>query len=108
MGITDFEKYKKLDVRSVSGTPTISKAVPLKITSGDDSTTGTGEIVLDWTNIASEADIGIYDENDNLLDYYFESFDTTSGSEAAIIWVYRAWDQDGTTQLQIAYGDGPS
>src|SRR6056297_3018965 len=106
MAITDFLRKKAIDVASVSGTPTISRTVCLKITSGDDSTTGTGEIVLDWTDIASEADIGVYDENDNLLDYYFESFDATA--ETAVIWVYRDWVQDGSTQLQVAYGDGPS
>ena len=39
MAISDFDKFKKLDVASVSGTPTISHAVPIKITSGDDSST---------------------------------------------------------------------
>ena len=106
MAIGDFNKKKQLDVESVTGTPTISRTVCLKITSGDDSTTGTGDIVLDWTNIASKSDIGVYDENDNLLNYYFESFDATA--KTAVIWVYRAWDRDGTTQLQVAYGDGPS
>lgn len=106
MAITDFEKIKEISVVSVSGTPTISRAVPLKITSGDDSTAGTGEIVLDWTNISTQADIGIYDENDNLLNYYFESFDATA--KTAVIWVYRSWVQDGTVQLKVAYGNGPS
>ena len=51
MPITDFNKLKKLDVADVSGQPTISRTVCLKITSGDDSTTGTGEIVLDWKTV---------------------------------------------------------
>ncbi|MFW6001922.1 MAG: DUF2341 domain-containing protein [archaeon] len=106
MAITDFNRKKKLDVEDVTDQPTISRAVPLKITSGDDSTTGTGEIVLDWSNISSESDIGIYDENDNLLDYYFESFDDTV--EEAVVWVFRDWVQDGSTQLQVTYGNGPS
>ena len=106
MSIIDFNRKKALDVANVSGTPTISRTMCLKITSGDDSTTGTGEIVLDWTNITSKADIGVYDENDNLLDYYFESFDATA--ETAVIHVYRDWVRDGSTQAQIAYGDGPS
>lgn len=106
MSISDFNKIKKLDVVGVSGAPTISRALCLKITSGDDSTTGTGEIVLDWANIASKADIAIYDEKNKLLGYYFESFDETD--EKAVIWVFRDWVQDGSTQLQIAYGDGPS
>ncbi|MFP3910385.1 MAG: DUF2341 domain-containing protein, partial [Archaeoglobaceae archaeon] len=106
MAIFDFLRKKKIDVTSVSGTPTISRTMCLKIAGSDDSTTGTGEIVLDWSNISSKADIGVYDENVNLLDYYFESFDETE--EKAVIWVFRDWVQDGSTQLQIAYGDGPS
>jgi hypothetical protein len=72
--LEDYDKVKSLSVASVSGTPTISRAVCLKIKSGDDSTTGTGDIILDWTNISSEADIAFFDENNNLLDYYIESF----------------------------------
>lgn len=106
MAIADFNKVKKLDVESETDEPTISHAVPIKITSGDDSTTGTGEIVLDWTNISSESDIAVYDENDNLLDYWIESFDASD--ETATIHVYRDWVQDGSTQCQVAYGDGPS
>ena len=106
MAISDFRKAKKLKVTEVSGTPTISRTACLKITSGDDTTTGTGEIVLNWSNISSKADIGIYDESDNLLDYYFESFDATN--ETAVIWVYRSWVRDGTVQAKIAYGDGPN
>ena len=104
--ITDFNKTKSIKVATVGGTPTISKTQCLKITSGDDSTTGTGEIVLDWTNISSKSDIAVYDENDTLLDYYFESFDDTE--ETAVIWVYRAWEQDDTVQVKIAYGNGDS
>ena len=103
---SDFNKTKQLDVTSVSGNPTISRTQTLKIVSGDDSTTGTGDIVLDWTNIADESDIAIYDESGNLLDYYIESFDATN--ETATIWVYRDWVRDGSTQAQVAYGDGPS
>ncbi len=101
-----FNKKKQIDVANVTDTPTISKTQPFIITSGDDSTTGTGDIVLDWTNISSKADIAVYDENGNLLDYYFESFDATA--ETAIIWVYRDWVRNGSTQAQIAYGNGPS
>ena len=106
MTITNFRKAKNLKVTEVSGQPTISRTVCLKITSGDDMTTGTGEIVLDWSNIADKSDIGIYDENNNLLDYYFESFDAIA--ETAVIWVYRDWVRDGTVQARIAYGNGPS
>lgn len=106
MALNDFDKYKKLDVVSVSGTPTISHAVPIKLMSGDDSSTGTGEIVLDWTNISSESDLAVYDENDNLLDYWIESFDATG--ETAVVHVYRDWVQDGSTQCKVAYGSGPS
>jgi len=106
MAITDFNIYKPIEVTSATDTPTISRALCFKITGGDESTTGTGEIVLDWSNISSQADIGVYDENGNLLDYYFESFDATN--ETAVIWVYRDWVRDGTVQAKIAYGNGPS
>ena len=106
MSIYDFEKSKLIEVTSASGEPTISRALCFKITGGDDSTTGTGEVVLDWSNISSQADIGVYDENDNLLDYYFESFDATN--ETAVIWVYKDWVRDGSVQAKIAYGNGPS
>ena len=106
MSLTDFNKYKSLKVTDVSGQPTISRTACLKITSGDDTTTGTGEIVLDWSNISDKSDIGVYDENNNLLDYHFESFDSTN--ETAVIWVYRSWVRDGTVQAKIAYGNGPS
>jgi len=106
MAISDYNKIKDINVASASGAPTISKTQCLKISSGDDSTTGVGEIILDWTNISSKADIAIYDENNNLLDYYFESFDDTE--ETAVIWVYRDWVQDDTKQLRIVYGNGDS
>ncbi len=106
MAITDFDIYKPIEVTSASGEPTISRALCFKITSGDPSTTGTGEVVLDWSNISSQADIGVYDENNNLLDYYFESFDATA--KTAVIWVYRDWMRDGSVQAKIAYGSGPS
>ena len=103
--ISDFNKKKPISVTSTTGAPTISRAQPFKITGGVENTTGTGNIVLDWSNISSRSDIAVYDENDNLLDYYFEGFDATN--ETAVIWVYRDWVRDGSTQAQIAYGNGP-
>lgn len=101
-----YNKGKPLDVVSVSGSPTIDSALPIKITSGDDSTTGTSKIVLDWSDISSKSDIAVYDENGNLLDYWVENFDASA--ETAVVHVYRDWVRDGSTQAQIAYGDGPS
>lgn len=106
MSISNFDKVKELDITSVTGIPIISRVVPIKITSGDDSTTGTGEIVLDWTNISSKADIAVYDENDNLLDYHISNFNTTT--EEAVIYIYKIWVRDGSIQAQIAYGNGPN
>lgn len=102
----DWNRVKPIEVTSTSNTPTISRAQPLKITSGDDSTTGTGEIVIDWSNISSKSDIVVLDENGNILDYYFEKFDTSN--QVAVIWVYRDWIRDGTVQVQVAYGNGPT
>ena len=104
--ITEFNKKKKLNVTSAPGSPTIHHTMPIKITSGDDRNTGTGEIVLNWSNISTEKDIAIYNEKGKLLDYFIESFNETE--ESAVIHVYQVWKRDGSTQAQIAYGDGPN
>jgi len=100
--ILNFNRKKKVDVDSVSGSPTVSKAQPIIISGGDDSTTGNGDVVIDFSNITDERDISVFDENGNLLDYEVQSFDTTN--ETAVLWVYNDWVRDGTTQAQIAYG----
>ena len=71
-----------------------------------DSTSGTGDIVLDWTNISAKSDIAVYDQNGNLLGYEIESFDATA--ETAVLWVYGSWIRDDTVQAQVVYGDGPA
>lgn len=68
----------------------------------DDSKTGNGDIVIDFTNISDAQDIAVYDQNGNLLDYEIEDLDTTS--ETATLWCYNSWVRDGSTQAQIAYG----
>lgn len=103
MPIGDYKKNKPLDVQSVSGTPTVSKAQPLILVDGDDSTTGTGDIVIDFANISDAQDIAVYDQNDNLLDYEIEELDTNNNT--AVLWAYHSWVRDGTTQAKIAYGD---
>lgn len=105
MAIGDYDKTKSLVVESVSGTPTVDKAQPIYLTSGDDSQTGNGEIVLDWSGISGPEDIAVFDQNDNLLDYEIEELDTTN--ETGVIWVYNSWVRDGTVQAKIAYGNGP-
>jgi hypothetical protein len=106
LSISDFNKTKKLEVASVSGTPTVDKAQPIYLTSGDDSTTGTGEVVLDWTNINGPSDIALYDQDGNLL--YYEIEELNVSNKTGLIWVYNSWVRDGTVQAQIAYGDGPT
>lgn len=71
-----------------------------------DNVEGTGDVVIDWTNISSESDIAVYDSNNDVLPYEVESFDSTS--ESAVIWVYGSWARDDTVQAQLAYGNGPS
>jgi len=68
-----------------------------------DSKTGTGDIIVDFTNIAGPEDIAVYDENGNLLDYEVESLDTSA--ETGVIWAYDFWVRDDSVQAQIAYGD---
>jgi len=71
-----------------------------------DSKTGTGDIIVDFTNIAGPEDIAVYDENGNLLDYEVESLDTSA--ETGVIWAYDSWVRDDTVQAQVAYGDNSS
>jgi len=66
----------------------------------------TGDIILDWTNISSESDIAVYDQDGNLLGYEIESFDATA--EEAVLWVYGDWVRDDSVQAQVVYGDGPA
>jgi hypothetical protein len=106
LAVSDYNRTKKLDVDSVSGTPTVAKATPIIIGSGDDSTTGNGDIIIDWTNVSSESDLAVYDQNGNLLPYEIEEFDSTA--ETATLWVYDSWVRDGSTQAQVVYGDGPA
>jgi len=104
MPITDYNKKKPLEISSTndSGT-TQDKAQPILVTGGDDSTTGTGDIAVDFTNISDAQDIAVYDENGNLLDYEIESLDTAA--ETGVIWAYNSWTRDDSVQAQIAYGD---
>ena len=104
MVLTDYNRKKKIEVttQNDSGT-TQKKAQPILLVGGDDQTTGTGDIVIDFTNIAGPEDIAIYDQNGNLLDYEIESLDTTA--ETATIWAYNSWVRDDSVQAQIAYGN---
>jgi len=103
MPLTDYNKRKKLSVDSVSGTPTVDKAQPILVSGGDDSSTGNGDIVIDFTNVSDAQDLAVYDQNGNLLDYEIENLDTAN--ETAVLWAYNSWVRDGTTQAQLAYGD---
>jgi len=100
--VQDFNKQKLLDVDDTGG-QTVDKAQRVLLVGGDDSTTGNGDIIIDFTNISDAQDIAIYDQNDNLLDYEIEELDTTA--ETAVIHCYNSWIRDGTTQAKVAYGD---
>ena len=102
--MSDYNKEKILGVQSVSGTPTVSRALPVKIVSGDDGSTGTGKIVLDWANISSKKDVRVLTENGQSVDYWFESFDASN--ETAVVHVYRDYLRDGSAQLKVVYGGG--
>jgi hypothetical protein len=104
MAIGDYDKVKEIEITSVSGTPTVSFAMPIVLVDGSETTSGGGNIVIDWDNINGKEDICLYDENDVLLDYCYESFST--GSKKAVIWVYNSWTRNGTVQLKVAYGNG--
>lgn len=107
MAFTDYNRAKPLEVSSTNDSgASIGKAQPVVISGGDDSTTGSGDVVIDWSNISSESDIAVYDQNNNLLPYEIESFNTTS--EEAVLWVYNSWIRDDSVQAQVVYGDGPA
>jgi len=99
---SDYDKTKTADVSTASGNPTVSKAQPVLVSDGDDSTTGTGDAIIDFAGVSDAQDIAVYDTNDNLLNYEIESLDTTSGT--GVLWVYNSWVRDGTTQIKLAYG----
>ena len=106
VAVEDYDKTKALEVTSASGTPTISRALAIKLVGGDDSATGTGEVAIDWSGISGPEDVAVFDEGGNLLDYHIEAFDASN--QRATIWTYRDWVRDGTVQAQIAYGNGSS
>lgn len=74
--------------------------------SASEKNKGPGDIVIDWTNVSSESDLAVYDQNDNLLPYEVESFDATS--ETAVLWLYDSWVRDGSSQAKVVYGGGPA
>lgn len=77
----------------------------VKIVSGSNSTTGTGDIEIDDSNVSSKNDIAITDSNDNTLDYYWEDFDTANGEYLA--WVkISTLTRDDTVGLKVFFGNG--
>lgn len=110
MAVSDYDGYKGVEPTDDGGsTPSISNAFPyyVKMVSGSNSTTGTGNIEIDDSNVDGPEDIAIYDANENKLDYYWVTFDTTNG-------VYEAWfrfsglNRNNTEQIRIYYGNGVS
>jgi hypothetical protein len=71
-----------------------------------ESKSNTGSVVVDWSNISSESNIAIYDQDGNLLPYEIESFDATA--ETATLWCYNSWTRDDSAQAQVVYGNGPA
>lgn len=108
MAISDFNSVKEIKTKDVSGSPSQDLARPIHIVGGDESTTTTGAIEIDFTNIAGKSDISFFDMNGNLLDYHFDYFDiSTSGSEEIWAFIHHNWTLDGTSHVQLAYGNGP-
>jgi len=104
MPVSDYNKEKPLEVNNNNDSgSTIGKAQPILLTDGDDSTTGTGDVVIDFSNISGAEDIAVYDQNDNLLDYEIENLDTNNNT--AVLWAYNDWTRDSTVQAKVAYGN---
>lgn len=106
MAASDFNNRKPLEVTATSGNPTLSLVQAVKIGGTDETKSGTGWIAIDWSNVADKSDVALYDENDNLLDYTWETFDPANNK--AIAWVYGSFTRDDTVQVQVAYGNGPA
>lgn len=98
-----YDKYKPVNVTTASGTPSIPKAQPVNWTCGDDSTTGTGQIVLDCSSVDGVEDIDFTNTTDHRLPYEIEHF---NGSTGGVAWVWNNWTRDGSEQLRIHYGNG--
>mgnify|MGYP002762143678 CR=1 FL=1 len=96
------------EVERIAGTQNSNGGTAIQCETYDLSAakTGTGDIVIDFTNISDAQDIAVYDENGNLLDYEIEDLDTTA--ETAVLWCYNSWTRDDTVQAQIAYGSNSS
>lgn len=101
----DTSTVKELSVTDDGGF-TFTRAIKLWIRDGDESKTGTDWIELDFSEISDDEDLGVYDENDNEVDHYFEKFDTDDDKEI-FMWVHKEWVRDGSVQLKLKYGNGP-
>lgn len=83
--------------------------------SAEDTINAGGLIGIDDTNVAGPSDIAAYDNNDNLIPYEIENEeDVTSSGLSDIVWIWAFpsvagnWVRDGSEQIRLAYGDGPS
>lgn len=91
-----------------------SGGTAIKVETLGEDKTGTGNIVVDDSNISSQSDIAFYDQNGNLLPYELENGDTaitSSGISGTLVgWVYNpeGWTRDDSVQAQVVYGDGPT
>lgn len=71
----------------------------------------TGSIVIDPSGVSSVTDIGLFDQNDNVLNFEVENpgaIGDGSLSEPLNIWGYNSWIRDDSVQAQFTYANGPT
>lgn len=109
MASSDYNKYKNIEVTDDGGSnPTISpsRVYALRIVSGSNSTTGTGDIEIDDSNVDGKEDIAIYNSDGSSVEtYYWERFDTTNGVYLAHV-VTSSLTRDNTVRFRTYFGSG--
>ena len=87
----------------------INKVQPVILTCGDDSTNGTGEIVIDCSRVDGREAVDFSNSTGHRKSFEWESFNltnSTTGYHEAVAWIHGDWLRDNTTQLKVHYGDG--
>lgn len=107
MPISDYTSYEDISTVSKSDSPSIDKAVLIRLEDGDKEE-GDGVVTIPFDSVSSVEDIAFYDEDENLLDYDVVNPEDIDGSDTSTgidCYVYRTWTFDGSVHAKVAYGD---
>lgn len=106
--LSDMNIKKKLNITTDAWSTTGMSDFPalIHIEDGDDTTTGTGTVKVDWADFEETdgKDFRVFDSDETtLLDYEIEKWDDTN--KEAWIWVkIPTMDRDGSDYIWIGYG----